>query len=67
MDHTLTEVFSNAIESAPDMESVWIQSERTNEEIISKASSHFTKVRKNGTTSKNLYQVRIIQNVITIR
>ena len=44
----------NAIESAPDMESVWIQSERTNEEIISKASSHFTKVRKMDYLEKSL-------------
>jgi len=35
----------NAISSATDMKSIWIQSERTNQEVIAKSSSHFTVTR----------------------
>ena len=35
----------NAISSATDMKSIWIQSERTNQEVIAKSSSHFTEMR----------------------
>ena len=36
----------NAMDSAPDMESVWIQSERTSDEVVAKASPFFTKMKK---------------------
>tara|TARA_Y100000766_G_scaffold285313_1_gene307855 strand:- start:5365 stop:6558 length:1194 start_codon:yes stop_codon:yes gene_type:complete len=36
----------NAIDSAPDMESVWIQSERTSDEVVTKAAPYFTKMKK---------------------
>ena len=36
----------NAMDSAPGMESVWIQSERTSDEVVAKASPFFTKMKK---------------------
>ena len=36
----------NAIDSAPGMKSIWVQSERTNLEIIEKAKSHFTEMKE---------------------
>lgn len=35
----------NAIASAPDMKSIWIQSERTSNEVIAKVSSHFSEMK----------------------
>ena len=36
----------NAINSAPDIRSIWIQSERTSEEVIAKASGYFSESKK---------------------
>lgn len=35
----------NAIDSAPGMKSIWVQSERTSSEVIAKASSHFSEMK----------------------
>jgi len=36
----------NALSSAPEMKSVWVQSERTNAEVIKKTATYFTEIRK---------------------
>lgn len=35
----------NAMDAAPNMKSIWIQSERTNKEVITKMRPHFTETR----------------------